>query len=232
MRTPRTRRTSRPGLALLAGTCALLAIAGCQYQNAPAIESSHGVLQDPNNPTPVRLMSTAIRFVAARYDPQTRAMMEDPAGPLPNTVGFPLAIGCPEGLRAEKYQRVARDIGANCVPLTQSVLEDGTLPVWYVARVWVRQSTATVDVYRPMNELPPGPDGKPVYSMITVRFEGYYNDWRAIHARTWGPGDFPKPTPYFMPAEGGDEAMSEIDSTPAASSAEPASEASSAIPAQ
>lgn len=189
---------TRSGIALLTTTALGLAaggLTGCQYQNTPKIESARGVTQDPNLPTPVRLMSLAVRYVAARYDPATKTMMDDPAGPLPSEVAFPMAIGCPDGMTADKYQRVAREVGPNCVPLSAKVRDEGVLPVWSVERVWVRGNTATVDVYRPMRELPPGPDGKPVYQMITVRLEGYYNAWRAVHARTWGAGDFPSPSP-------------------------------------
>jgi hypothetical protein len=50
-----------------------------------------------------------------------------------------------------------------------------------------------------MLEIGPGPDGKPVYQMVTVHLKGGFTPWRADFARAWGPGDYGVPELFYRP---------------------------------
>ncbi|MBL8999511.1 MAG: hypothetical protein JNK25_00065 [Phycisphaerae bacterium] len=188
---------------LLALSLALLAAAlpGCQsqYTNYPEVPSARGLSEDPNSPGCESAMIAAVRYVAMRYPPGSlpyTAADATEAGRV--TVNYPMVVAAPLGTRKSFYERMARQIGPEVVPLTPENV-GGTAPVFYVTRAWLRGVDGQVDVMRPMPELPPGPDGKPVYQTVTVRLKGSIEPWYVVHARAWEPGIDPLPTPYFLP---------------------------------
>lgn len=204
---PSSNRSARR-LARLASAAAvgmLLAVAGpmgCthQYANYPEIPSAKGLKQDPNTPASESAMVTALQFVANRYPPGTLrldAKNSREAGEMITSTA--MVVNLPVGQRLSYYRRVARKVGPNVVPMTADV--DASLPVYHVTRVWLRFSEGWVDVMRPMPELPPGPDGKPVYQTVTLKMTGGLGPWRVLHARAWPPGIDPVPEPYMLPDE-------------------------------
>ena len=195
------RLLARLASAAVAGL--LLAAAGpmgCthQYANYPEIPSAKGLKQDPNTPAAESAMVTALQFVANRYPPGTLrldAKNSREAGEM--ITATPMVVNLPVGQRQSYYRRIARKVGPNVAPMTADV--DASLPVYHVTRVWLRFSEGWVDVMRPMPELPPGPDGKPVYQTVTLKMRGGLGPWRVLHARAWPPGIDPVPEPFMLP---------------------------------
>jgi hypothetical protein len=187
---------------ILAALVAALAgsIAGCQqYSTYPEIPSAKGIPENPNNPSAAVCMRTAVQYVMTRWSPggpaYDAATAEEQAS---LRVPTPLVINLPRGLRRIYYERVAADIGPQTAPMSPDALASGA-PVIHVTRVWLRFNKATVDVLRPVPELGPGPDGKPIYQTITVRLEGGLDPWRVVHARAYDPGFAEVPEPYPIP---------------------------------
>lgn len=176
---------------------------GCKHGgvNYPEIPSAKGTKQDPNSPASESAMVAALQFVANRYPPGK--LRED--APTAREAGevrtsLPMAVNLPAGLRKSFYDRIARKVGDHVVPVSGET--DAGLPVYHVTRVWLRFKEGWVDVMRPMPELPPGPDGKPIYQTVTLKMEGgFAPSWRVVHARAWEPGLDPIPELYYIPDE-------------------------------
>lgn len=162
----------------------LALLGGCSsYTSAPGIDA-HFAAEGPNAPRAESAALAALQFAVTRYPPggpRTEAATSREASSL--TADFPLAVNMPLGTRRGVYERVAIRLGAQVVPYDTGV----TLPIYTVERVWVRERTATVDVLRPMLELPRKADGSPVYQRLTVRLEGSFRPWRVVHTRAWPP---------------------------------------------
>lgn len=184
-----------------------LAMGGCYsgYHNYPVIESAELASRDPNLASSEQVVTTALKWVVTRYPP--------PAGrtnpPMPaegRTIiveGDPtLAINLTQGVRAEVYERVSRRISAStgyiATPLTEEALSRD-LPIYHVGRIWVRQRRATVDVFRPVYELPRNFDGTPVYQCVQVELEGGFKPWVVRGTVTREPGFLSPPPLYTMP---------------------------------
>lgn len=187
-------------LTLLAGA-ALVASPACQrYANYPAIPTSEGIPDDPNSNDTAKCISLAVAYVATRYTPGGYNYDAQTAKEQGDTrVRFPIIIDAPRGMRRPFYQRVCVDVGPGASPLTPDNEHSGT-PIYHVRRAWLRQSRATIDVMRPMYELPPDSQGQPIYQTVTVRLEGgRLQPWRVVHARGSEPGLDPIPEPYYLP---------------------------------
>jgi len=173
---------------------------GCQqYSTYPAVASAEGMAESPNKPATEATMTLALQYVATRYAPA--GLQKEPATPADAgklTVDYPMVVNLPRGMRKSFYERIAKKVGPQVVPMTADV-ENGTLPVYHVTRVWLRFNTATVDVLRPMPEVGVAPGGGPVYQKVTVRLEGGFEPWRVVHARAWEPGTDPAPLAYHVP---------------------------------
>lgn len=186
---------------LAAAMCvSLVGLAGCnqQYANVPEVPTARGLAEDPNKSSSEGAMVVALQYVANRYAPSTLrfdAANSKEAGELKTQL--PMVINLPRGQRKSFYERIARKVGPNVLPMTPDVNQ--ALPVYHVTRVWLRFSEGWVDVMRPMPELPPGPDGLPVYQTVTLKLHGGVGPWRIVHARAWTPGMDPVPEPYYMP---------------------------------
>lgn len=164
------------------------AIFGCAgYSNYPAIPGSKVAIEDPNSANTERVLETALVWFFIRY---------------PVEKGQAAAINMPGGMRKAYYERIVRNVsadgGPDLRPLTPEL--EHSVPVYHVGRVWVRDHEAKVDVLRPMKELGPGADGKPIYQAITVQLQGGMRPWRALAAKSWEPGIVPVPEAYYCPA--------------------------------
>lgn len=199
------------GLSLIAATLAGLAsgLAGCtSTTNYPEIEGTKLTFEDPNEWRTVAAMIVAVRYVGNRYEPGRLPEYNtiDPSEVAESTVDYPFILNVPPGLRREYYDRLCREVGSNVSPVTPDVAEivankqPTDAPLVHIGRVWIREQSAQVDIYRPMPELGLDKDGNQIYQMITVRLTGGVRPWRAIHARAWAPGAFPVPPLYVIPA--------------------------------
>lgn len=170
---------------------------GCtSYTSAPGIEA-RGAAEGPNAPRAESAALAALQFAVTRYPPggpRPEASTSREASSL--TADFPLAVNMPVGTRRGVYERVAIRLGAQAVPYDVGT----TLPIYSVERVWVRERTATVDVLRPMLELPRRADATPVYQRLTVRLEGSFSPWRVVHTRAWPPIGDERPVLFPIPA--------------------------------
>jgi hypothetical protein len=193
----------RAALLVFAGAAAVVGVVGtgCQeYATYPPVATAKGMSEDMNNPASEAAMVAALQYVATRYPPGGPAFVPTTpkeAGQL--KASYPLAVDLPKGMRKSFYERMAKEVGDQAVPLTPDVWDAHNLPVYHVTRVWMRFHEGTVDVLRPMPELGLGPDGKPVYQKVTVKLTGGFEPWRVIHARAWEPGVEATPDPYFLP---------------------------------
>jgi len=173
---------------------------GCQqYVNAPAIPTSRGIPDNPNKPAAVECIRLAVQYVATRYPPGTvEDSLVTEKGRVQMRAPYPLVVNAPRGMRKSFYTTIVKEVGAFAEPMTPAARESD-LPTFHVASIIMRFNTAQVDVLRPMPELGPGTDGKPVYQTVTVRLEGGMEPWRVVHARAWAPDNVVIPPPYFIP---------------------------------
>ncbi len=178
-------------LALLAGGCQ-------QYVTSPVIPTARGMSENPNAPAPEQAITASLQYVATRWAPGKTREFDAKLTPGATYVDQAMVINLPAGTRQSFYDRIARRLGPSVQPATPDNT-DGSLPIYHVGRVWLRFEEARVDVYRPMLELPPGPDGQPVYQMVTVHLRGGFSPWRAEFARAWGPGDNSPPEYFYRP---------------------------------
>jgi len=58
---------------------------------------------------------------------------------------------------------------------------------------------AKVDIMRPRLDLPPKPDGEPVYQCITLLVEGGLQPWRVTRFQTWEVGVVEPPPLWYCP---------------------------------
>ncbi|GJQ28991.1 MAG: hypothetical protein HBSAPP03_08750 [Phycisphaerae bacterium] len=175
-------------------------LAGCQqYVSSPGVPTAKGIPENPNKPAALTCMVEAVRYVATRYPPGDITYTPDkPSAAL--EAPYELAINPPRGLRKSFYERLVKQVGPKAKAIAPEN-EHGQMPVFHVTRVWMRFQSATVDVLRPMPELGPGPDGKPIYQVVTVRLEGGMSPWRVVHARAWEPQGVEIPPAYYLPLE-------------------------------
>lgn len=145
-------------------------------------------------------MVAALQYVANRYEPG-KLRLDAPTAKEAGAMRTPLAmaVNLPAGMRRSYYQRIASKVGPQVVPMSAET--DPALPVYHVTRVWLRFQKGWVDVMRPMPELAPGPDGRPVYQTVTLKMQGGFEAWHVLHAKAWEPGLDALPEVYLLPAE-------------------------------
>ncbi len=189
-------RVVRGGLAIGAVSACAGALGGCWgYVNYPPIEGASPGINNPNAPPADELMILATKWVADRYPPPRSG---------PEVAGeAQFAVNLPPGVRRDLYERVAAKTAGRAVPLTETNAK--TLPIYHIARVWVRMRDAKVDVLRPRLELPRRPDGQPVYECVTLLIEGGLKPWRVTQFQTWEVGVVDPPPLNFCPEEYGPE---------------------------
>jgi hypothetical protein len=191
--------TSLAAAALVVLLGSVSALSGCQqYVTSPAIPTARGMSENPNAPAPEQAITAALQYVATRWAPGKTREFDAKLTPGATYVDQAMVINLPAGTRQSFYDRIARKLGPTVQPATPENT-DGSLPIYHVGRVWLRFENARVDVYRPMLELGPGPDGKPVYQMVTVHLRGGFSPWRAEFARAWDPGVYETPEVFYRP---------------------------------
>jgi len=161
-------------------------LAGCRgHTNYPAIPSARLANDNPNEKSPDEVIPEAMRWLLAKYDP---AMKERA-----------FAINGPAGLRRAYYERIARNSGPYAEPLTALSWETKSMPIFHIARVWVREREAKVDILRPRSDMQDA-KGQTLYQGVTVTLHGEpFRPWRAVYGRSWEDGIIQMPEPYFIP---------------------------------
>lgn len=179
------------GLGLCLGSCVVMGLVagglgGCRgHTNYPAIPSARLANDNPNEKSPDEVIPEAMRWVIAKYDPE----MKDRA----------FAVNGPAGLRRSYYERIARNSGPKGEALTAEIWESKSMPIFHVARVWIREREATVDILRPRSDMRDA-KGQTLYQGITVTLHSDpFRPWRAVYGRSWEDGTIAMPEPYFLP---------------------------------
>jgi hypothetical protein len=180
--------TQAAAIVLAGGTMFSLGLTTGCHTNYPAVGGTSQIVtsDNPNGIASEHCATEALRWVLVKYPP--------------NEVGKQdIAINLPPGLRKPYYERIAKEVGPRVHPLTSEIYETNSMPIYHVGRIWIREKEAKVDVLRPMLELGAGPDGKPVYQVVTVHLEGRFQPWRVVFGRSLEPGVVAVPQPYFLP---------------------------------
>lgn len=161
----------------LLGTGAAIAIAGSlvggcvgyhSYPPTPEQRARAGM----GERAPTDVMVLALQRVITLHPPE-------------DVGGRAFAVNLPVTTPPDVYGMVAERVGGQ--PLTRDA--EG-LPVYHIARVWVRNSRAWVDV------IWPAPGGEDRSS--TVWLEGGLQPWRVTRVQEWNPGVIPTPEPYYI----------------------------------
>ncbi|MCA9294550.1 MAG: hypothetical protein KDA20_12125 [Phycisphaerales bacterium] len=170
---------------LLGGSLALLG--GCAtYANYPAIERDLAV-NDPNiHPIPGLMRRALVRVLGD--DRLHGRMPERWALNLPKGTGYAMA----ERVLAETMEQ-AGVTGGELVSV-----ENDTLPIYSVTRVWIRGDQGEVDVVRPVAWV--GLDDRPwSLQKITLHLRGGRYKWDVVTARAWPVGTAAEPELYGWP---------------------------------
>jgi hypothetical protein len=150
---------------------------------------------NPNLYSSRECMAVALGWVITKFPPSTPATSYGNSRALINLV---------PGMNREMYIKVADKVSA-ATNIEVSPIEPGDddsgLPIYHVARVWLRHGDAKVDVLRPMPELGLKDDGQPVYQCITVILSGGFQPWLVKATHTREPGLVEVPPLYFLPEE-------------------------------
>jgi len=167
--------------ALLLGALATSLTTGCAaWGNYPAI-GEDGAINDPNvNPMP-SVIAESVRWVVRNYPVEGAYVINLPGGM--------------ERKTAERILTMLNDPNARLV-----APENRGLPVYHVAKIWVRESRATVDVFRPVRKegLATTPN-RANYQLLSVKLVGgpLRPAWRVESApRAWPIGAYDPPILY------------------------------------
>ncbi|QOJ00150.1 MAG: hypothetical protein HRU70_06475 [Phycisphaeraceae bacterium] len=152
-------------LTLLAGGAAALGVfaaTGC-YSNYPAIDGARP-LNDVNILPSRGATVDAVRWTISRY-----------AG------GQTVMVNLPSALKLTNARGIIASIGEGAVGVTRE--NEGRFPVFHVARVWIRNNRATVDILVPSGFVP-GVTAEP-WRTITVRLEGGPSKYTVRDVQVW-----------------------------------------------
>ena len=166
---------------LFAAGLALTAV-GCQeYASYPSVGGAHVAIRDPNSARMEEMMTSSLRWVLTRYPPP----------------GGRAAINLPVGVSRQTYDQVAAALSKEGIEATP--IESGLdLPTYHVARIWLRQTEAKVDVLRPVFELGDGPQGGGFQRGVTIRFRtDGFGPWRVVGTTELELGTIETPVPYY-----------------------------------
>lgn len=104
----------------------------------------------------------------------------------PSAIGASaFAVNLPVTTPPDTYAIVAQRVGGE--PLTP---ETASLPTYHIARVWVRNSKAKVDVVWPA--------GDGIDRATTVWLVGGLEPWAVERVQEWNPNVIPTPEPYYI----------------------------------
>lgn len=151
------------GLSLAAFIGACASTGQVNYPGIPGDSNSNSV----NNPPAPQVMESALYYVVRRFPPIAAAPGNQAA---PNQA---FAINLPPGMDPENLQHIIAGVGNGARALTD---ETKSLPLYHVSRVWVRGTSATVDIIRPVFSLPDRPVA-PLYQGVTLhlRSRGWWH---------------------------------------------------------
>lgn len=155
-------------LAVLALTAAL-PLAGC-YSNWPPIDGTGRT--ELNNVHTRGALVAAGAWALDRYKPASA-----------------VAFNLPAGLRRSAVLDVIERIGRDSQALTPESAQQ--LPVFHLARIWIRNDRAELDV------IVPTADGN--YAMTQLRLVGRFNTWTVEVAREWETLVRPVPDLAYLP---------------------------------
>lgn len=174
----------------IAGVAATITLGGCYgYSSWPPVEGDTAVHSVNISPVPV-VMGAALKFVADRYPP----VVESEPG---KTYADPFAISLPPGASINTYFSVAANTGPAARPLIEG---DEKLPIYHVARVNVRGTSATVDIIRPVVGVAGKPADGAMYQAVTVYLSSGVSPWHVTYHRTLPMGMLEVPAPNPLPA--------------------------------
>ena len=189
---------ARTGLIRLIALSILAALVGCVgYTTYPPPESGKGAdaaFNSPNVPPAPDVIYSALAYTIGRYP-----------------VAGAYAINLPPELDAKRARYIhdlLNDDDARL--LTADAVAQG-LPIYHVARVWIRGPYAEVDVLRPVMDVP-GPGGAEVTQQVTLTLKPRLARWRVTGARSAPIG---LSTPPALSLRDADTAAAIVDASPA-----------------
>lgn len=187
-----SNRVGRVGVlgAVLALAGVGLSLSGCiGHNNIEPIRGAVG-FENPNNAPVPQVMVSALRWLVHRYPPQGGESLPGMTEP------EAFAISFPSGVRGDIAEWIVRQtFPGKAQPLTA---ENESLPIYHIARVWVRGDMAYVDLFRPVPQFSPGPGGKTIYQPFTLHLRGGLKPWTVTGHRIYQPGTLEvPPRTYF-----------------------------------
>ncbi len=198
---------------LLAGAiipAALLPSCAREYANYPPITGDDFAVKDVNNHNMRSAMTAALRWTVLRYPP-------------PSQSSEAFAINLPAGASAATYDSVAEAIGHGAVPVSEENAK--RLPVYHIARIWLRGTRARIDVVRPVFELPRTTGGAYVDRGVEIRLSGGWDPWHVTGSSEYEIGVLDAP-PLQIPGAEIDHGHSEPAKSPSAPAPSPEPEPS------
>jgi len=202
-------------------------LGGCLgHKTIEPLEGASPLSDNPNDPPVPEAIATALTWVVDRYPPGGEEFLGR------NTQ--PVAANLPTGLRGDVANRICRMAGKSISVLT---VENDTLPIYHIGRVWVRGDTAKIDVMVPVAQYTPqtsatGPSAVMVYQNITLTlrtrgFEPYYVQSHYV----WGLGSFETPPLRYLENSPDGMRVGGMNSTRARTAPLPATSAPAPTPA-
>lgn len=196
-RTLTTRHTLIAGVMLGAMT-----LGGCaSYTNVPEPESAPA-FNSANHLQAKKATKLALEEIVDRY-------------PMRGAQGR-YTVNLPEGTSLETAQEIVSDLPEGVVIPFEGM--DTSIPVYHIGRIWIRASTAKVDVLYPARSF----DGSDFIGNATVWMRGGIQRWRVQRVQHWAPGTI-RPAPIYIPipkaeleamGEGSDEEYTGSESSP------------------
>ncbi len=194
----------------LAGLAAsILCLSACStgYHTSPDIASAKGNVVDPNVYSQTQAVVRSLEWVINKYPieaPRSITRNDTESGGKPSSSGT-IAINLVPGTTEETYDKVCSELskrlGVEAVPITDEIAKANSMPIYHVGRIWIRQQTAKIDVFRPMYDLPRQKDGSSVFQCITVNLRGWLEPWAIDGTQSRNPGtiDVPEIHAYGTP---------------------------------
>jgi hypothetical protein len=168
------------GLALVAG---MAGVCGCaSYGNYPPIGDDVAE-NDPNVAPMPEITAAAVRWLVRKYP-----------------VEGPYVVNLPQGMERNTGESVLRRIGDPDARLVMPSTKN--LPAYHVTKLWLRQFHATVDVLRPVTDMPASSESGSRainYQLFTIKLEGggLHGAWRVEAVpRAWPIGTYEPPMLY------------------------------------
>lgn len=167
-------------VALIGLTLGLVGCVGYTTYPPPGEGTGSGdaAFNSPNIPPAPEVIAVALRHIVERYP-----------------VAGAYALNLPAELSAKKSRRISKLLDdPKAQPLTS---QTQTLPIYHVARIWIRGASAEVDIFRPVTDIP-GPPGVPVSQLVTLSLKSNLARWRVVSTRSSAIGVASPPPLHFQ----------------------------------